>query len=310
MPAGSNDAGQTLEKIWKNGEFDMIDLQKIGGALAVAVAAALAASPALADGERYAGKSYKDAPAAYAPAEAHYASWTGPYIGIGIGARDTGIDWRTTGVTLNGSNAFLFPDSSTKAGLDSVGVEFNGYAGYNIQSAGIVFGLEGTISGAGDSSSKTIQVIPGANNVFGGTLPNSFDNLKASSDFGASLRGRIGILARHDALFYLTGGLAFQNFSFRASCDGSTSNASVCFTRAATTESVMKTGWILGAGFEAQLTPNWVWRAEYTYADFGSENLRFSLPGVDTNGVTRNIGITSKVNLDTQVGTVGIAYKF
>ena len=276
--------------------------------------AALGATTALADGERYSEKSYgsyKAPEPAYA-ADPGYSSWTGPYIGIGIGARGNGIDWTTKSVTFDATGATLsrFPDTPVNRNYDSVGVQFNGFAGYNLQLNGIVLGAEGSISGAGDQSSRTRQSFPGADNLFNSTIANTFDSLQVSSGFGATLRGRLGVLIRPNILLYGTGGVAFQEFDFKADCQGGPflPNASVCFQLNKSTQSISKTGWTVGGGLEAQLTSHWFARIEYAYAGLGSADLTFKF--ADNTGSNFATTMKSKVDLDTQTGTVGIAYKF
>jgi outer membrane immunogenic protein len=242
------------------------------------------------------------------------ARWTGPYIGMGVGARDTGIDWTTTDINATGL-VFQrsFPDSPTTRKFDSVGVQFNGFAGYNFQMQGVVVGIEGTLTGAGDASSKTSQVFPGADNLYtkpGNPLvPNTFDTIKAGSDIGGSIRGRLGVLINPSMMLYGIGGVTIQRFGFTASCVGTDLlklNSSLCAEILVAKHNVTKVGWTAGAGFEAQLTKSWFWRAEYSYAGLGDDVHTYKF--VHATGSVANM--TAKVNLDTQVGMVGVAYKF
>lgn len=285
---------------------------KVGLGAGLLLAAALA-FPALADGERSAGKSYGAPTAAYA-SEPAYASWTGLYIGLGLGARSSSVDWTTTGVTTDAGGPFngfqrAFPDSPVDRDFSNTGIEFNGFAGYNVQMQGVVFGIEGTLAGAGDSASKTQQIFPGAENLFNQPQGNTFDSIRASTDLRAGVRGRVGVLVRKDLLMYATGGWAYQQFNFEASCSGTLNNSSLCTGLHSIDKGVSRSGWTIGAGAEAQLTANWFARIEYSYSGLGSADLNYTFPGdVATNGETATLA--ARVNLDSQIGMVGVAYKF
>jgi opacity protein-like surface antigen len=280
--------------------------QRLLAAGAGLMMAALGASAALSDGERHAGGAYKGSVAAYA-GEPSYSSWTGPYIGMGVGSQTNFIDWTTVSIKRAGAAANAVLDSDPRSKYDSNGLQFNGFAGYNFQTSSAVFGIEGGLSGAGDSTSKTRQVFPGANNVFGGAGANTFDHIKAGSGFGATLRGRAGVLLRSHLLMYVTGGFAYRHLGFTATCDGSTGNASACFTKNSAKSTSDQLGWTIGAGAEAQLTKNWFARIEYAYSDFGSETQSFNFAGnIAANAVT----MTANTKLETQTATLGVAYKF
>lgn len=241
------------------------------------------------------------------------ASWTGFYFGIGVGARFTGIDWTTTNVTRDDGLPFprAFPDSSTNRDYSSSGLEFNGFAGYNWQTGSVVVGIEGVLNGSGDSTSKTEQVFPGAQALWNTPVNNNtFDTIKAASGIGGSIRGRIGGLIRSNMLLYGTGGIAFQHFGFHADCLGSDNilNSSLCFQINHVKETVTKTGWLLGAGLEAQLTSHWFARIEYTYAGFDSADLTFKF--ADATGNNAASTMKANVDLDIQNVTAGVAYRF
>lgn len=64
-----------------------------------------------------------------------------------------------------------------------------------------------------------------------------------------------------------------------------------------------RSGWIIGAGFEAGLWNNWSWKVEYNYMDFGTNRYSFT----ETTGT-----FTRLFDIDTQVHTVkvGLNYRF
>jgi outer membrane immunogenic protein len=76
------------------------------------------------------------------------------------------------------------------------------------------------------------------------------------------------------------------------------------------TDSTTKLGWTVGAGIETMLSQNWIVRAEYRYADFGTitnTDTRACPPG---NCLPSSVAITDTLRLRTQTATFGIAYKF
>jgi outer membrane immunogenic protein len=66
--------------------------------------------------------------------------------------------------------------------------------------------------------------------------------------------------------------------------------------------STVRSGWTVGAGVEVMLSSNWVARAEYRYADFGS--IGFTFPPAPSTG------FTSTVSLKTNTALLGFGYKF
>jgi outer membrane immunogenic protein len=65
---------------------------------------------------------------------------------------------------------------------------------------------------------------------------------------------------------------------------------------------VTKTGWTVGGGVETMLWCNWIARAQYRYADFGTVSNR--LPPAP------NAGWHASVKVQTHTAVLGLAYKF
>ena len=160
--------------------------------------------------------------------------WTGAYVGAHAGYMTGTVDVEYEGIPGGGRiDGFL-------AGL---------YAGYNLQSDGIVFGLEGDV---------------GFGNVGGNgfTNPPSTDDYTYDLNWNAHLRGRIGLPAG-DALFYLAGGLAVASHTL-----GIDYNPPVVMAVGEDTQ--VHIGWTIGAGAELAVADNIALRAEYLYDDYGS----------------------------------------
>jgi outer membrane immunogenic protein len=135
--------------------------------------------------------------------------------------------------------------------------------------------------------------------------PSTFTvNSSVSSDWLATVRGRVGFLAVPALLVYGTGGLAVANvkavYLFTDNFGPASESAAISTTRY---------GWTAGAGGEYALMNGWSIKAEYLYADLGRAST------TSTNLIARGIPFpanvfTHTVNLHSNIGRVGINYKF
>lgn len=193
-------------------------------------------------------------------------SWTGAYVGgqIGYGwGRDALMDQVKTSAfsDYSGSN-------------HPHGVQGGLYAGYNMQSGNLVYGLE--IDGVLSAARSSV------------TPPFAYD-VRTKINADGALRGRIGF-AVDRALFYVAGGVSVA--SFKADHVAKTLTDSFNVSRA---------GWTLGAGAEYAFDAHWIGRAEYRYSQYG----RFKNydVAVDSGWLWKNRVSQSEVR-------VGVAYKF
>src|SRR4051794_9708884 len=124
-----------------------------------------------------------------------------------------------------------------------------GTLGYNWQAPGStwLFGIE--VDAAGSAAKDSVTEV-----VFGVPVTVE-DKIRA---FG-SVTGRVGVTAGA-ALFYAKGGYGWANNRLSSSALG------VTFA-----ETKPHSGWTAGAGIEYMFAPNWSAKAEYMYADYGSE---------------------------------------
>jgi outer membrane immunogenic protein len=94
-----------------------------------------------------------------------------------------------------------------------------------------------------------------------------------------TVRARIGWLSSPNLLWYGTGGLAYGQTKLASSvqCPGA---APPCQNESttATSSTHMSAGWTLGAGVEWKLSPVWSVKAEYLYAELGSQSTRSCTP--------------------------------
>lgn len=191
--------------------------------------AALASAPVLA-----ADVTYQEPPAPAPIFEAAPVStWAGPYAGLQLGY---GF----------GGNTDVSPTGLPGVGIDTDGFIGGGFAGYNFQSGGFVYGLEADVN---------------YNNMRG-------DNARFESRDGVdgSLRARAGVAVTDDILVYGTAGGAAQRLKVTDT------------TVAGASDTKTMTGYTVGAGVDARMTEQVFARAEYRYTDYGSKT--FDLPGV------------------------------
>ncbi len=149
-------------------------------------------------------------------------TWAGPYAGVGVGY---GFGGNVTG-----------PLSGPITGAS--GWMFSGFAGYNWQSGGFVYGAEADI---------------GYNGQNAGNGTEFFRN-----GLEGSLRARFGYAPSDNLLIYATGGAAISQQQI---------------TDAGGTASGSAWGWTAGAGADVKMTENIFGRIEYRYTDLGNVTL-------------------------------------
>ncbi|MFT4122036.1 outer membrane protein [Bradyrhizobium sp.] len=224
------------------------------------------------------------------------SSWTGFYAGLGLGLRSTRSDLTSTSADRDGP--FDLSGAVITQPFDGTGFRVNPYAGYNWQvGSGWVVGVEGDV-GFGDQATTLHGFTYGP---FFGWSTYQADSLSVRTSWDASLRGRAGFLLTPATLLYATAGLAWQHYDITSTCVSLSCNDA---TPAVVSSATTRTGWTLGAGLETALTGNWLLRAEYRYADFGSAPFaiaRMANPAPVTE--------TFDAKLATHTASVGLAYK-
>ena len=227
------------------------------------------------------------------------ASWSGFYAGLGLGLRSTRNDLTTTSVSVNGV-PFDLSRSVVTQPFDGTGFRANPYAGFNWQVApSWVVGVEGDV-GLGDQTT----VLRGfrSSPLFGSSTFN-IDGLAVKTTWDASLRGRVGYLVTPATLVYATGGLAWQHYDVTSTCVSIVCNGA---TPAVVSNSTTRTGWTLGGGLETALWGNWLLRADYRYADFGTAPFTITRSSAGPRLTVDHFD----AKLATHIASVGLAYKF
>jgi len=243
-------------------------------------------------------------PRTYAKAPAMVVNnWTGFYLGVNAGGA-----WNSSNVTTSTvfSNTGYFANTSPGA-IAAVGnqnINRTGFtggltAGYNWQVDRAVLGIETDFNYFGVKGSST------GTGIYPCCAPTGFTvNTSESANWLWTLRGRAGVLVTPALLLYGTGGLAVAdvkaNYLFTDNFAAATESATVSSTRY---------GWTAGVGGEYALMNGWSIKAEYLHVDLGrasatSTNLN------TTGGPFPTSVFTHTVNLTSDIGRVGINYKF
>jgi outer membrane immunogenic protein len=176
-----------------------------------------------------------------------------------------GAAWQSpTDWTFNDPNGFFagtqtLPNSGSNAALGGLG-GFQG--GYNIQFAPAwVAGIEGDFSWTSLSDHRTITAafVPAP-----GVLPGVTTSMTTTTQWLATIRGKLGFVGWWNTMFYVTGGGAWQDIDYSAQTTSTGPGAGLT-TQSNFNHTTTKTGWVAGAGAEWMATTNILLRVEYLY---------------------------------------------
>jgi outer membrane immunogenic protein len=229
--------------------------------VAGAALAALIGTPALA--ADMAAPVYKAPPPPAAPP----CVWCGWYVGLNVGGA-----WDSTSASFGPSNPataifFAANEFPTSLSTNPKGVIGGGQIGYNWQaSPNFVLGLEADIQGSGYKGTATATPVPT------GGVPFT-TSVEEHSHWLGTVRARAGFVASSNLLIYGTGGLAYgqTEVSFNTFPPGIACGPG--FTCANGSSSSTRAGWTAGGGFEWMIAPHWSVKAEYLYADLGTQSV-------------------------------------
>jgi outer membrane immunogenic protein len=242
--------------------------------------------------------------------------WTGFYFGAGIGFRSTQSDPTVTDVrdafvTLAGECARFagqFGGCFTSEPANDTAFRVSPYFGFNWQFAPQwVAGVEGDFGFAKKTTTIFGMFYP--ESVFGWS-GEAGDTFSVKTTWDASARGRIGYLVTPTVLAYATGGAAWLHIETTSNCNtNGLCRSALLFSPPVITDSTTRLGWTIGGGIEAALWSNWIARAEYRYADFGTiTNTDFRAGSPSVGGFP--LAVTYNLALKTHTATFGLAYKF
>src|SRR5712675_1187277 len=201
------------------------------------------------------------------PAKAPYIQsvfdWTGFYLGGHLGYG-------------RGHASGSMTDAAPIASSNSFGSLFGGVQlGYNhLLKSGILLGVESDLSFPNFLSADDVVR----------TNMTARGNLAEKIDYVGRLRGRVGY-AFDNWLIYGTGGFAWSQARFIETSDLTGDEDKALRTRG---------GWVLGAGAEVAIAPDWSARLEYLYDSFGKA------------AVTMPSGVRSESTFDTHTLRLGL----
>jgi outer membrane immunogenic protein len=221
-------------------------------------------------------------------------TWTGCYIGANIGGKWTQTSGSVDIAAANGpgganpaSSLFLEADH----GSSFIG---GGQVGCDYQAGAVVFGIAGDGDGQHWSTTRTVLASP----------PDLFavgDTFKLSSQWEASLRGRIGYAADR-LLFYATGGVAWTNV--RLDTDFV---PGVILPATVISDNKTLTGATVGGGVEFAIWNNLSFGLEGRFTWYGHHTVNSGLHATEFNsGEFTFAPVTTNVNLHTAevLGTI------
>lgn len=126
----------------------------------------------------------------------------------------------------------------------------------------------------------------------------------------ASLRSRLGYVWG-PGMIYATGGIAWANTDDTANATTSVVGAGCCTFPA--TFDTTRTGWVVGAGYEAMLSPRWLQRGEYLRCGFDGVSGTVGPTLTTTPGTCNLFACNARYsfgNFDVNVVRLGLSYKF
>jgi outer membrane immunogenic protein len=244
------------------------------------------------------------------------SSFEGAYVGVNAGAAWGTADYATDPgcPTSPQSGAFCVLNSSAEVNgppvanagtgeLSSTGFTGGIQGGYSWQFGNIVIGGEGDFGildlGRSTSVSGTFPPTSFLGDTF--TLTQSM-----STDWLATLRGRLGLVVAPQLLLYATGGLALTEFKFSSSYSDNAIGGIFPGGTGFGSKSGVRTGWTVGGGGEWLFPDGWSVKAEYLYVDFGSESI--AVPVSNTPGFQQTMRVDA--DLSASIARVGLNHRF
>jgi len=193
--------------------------------------------------------------------------WTGAYVGL-----QGGYSWTHSQSTYDDSTlALYFPIAPIAA--DGFSGGFEGGLNYRV-SPNFVVGIEGDVSFA-----NLTDTIP---DDAGSDAHGCCQTITSTTDFGANVRGRAGVLVNSHTLLFAAGGLTISHAKVTAS-DGNISDEATLY------------GWTLGGGVEQAMSDKVSVKVEYLYADTGDHTW---FKGEDYSSTSAGNGSTVRAGIN------------
>jgi len=195
-------------------------------------------------------------------------TWAGFYLGGQIGYGGDDVRWRNLG-----ASSFFSPLNSLTHDRGG-GVIGGGQVGYNVQFNRLVFGVEGSFSGAGFDRSFASPYFP-ATDVWSSKLT-----------WLGTVTGRVGY-AFDNWLPYIKGGFAAGNVETTIQ-----NNALGVMSQG----SAVHHGWTLGAGVDFKVTRQVTLGLEFMHTDLGRRNDINGVPAGAPAGAAETYGVGVRSN--------------
>jgi len=225
-------------------------------------------------------------------------AWSGPYVGLTVGNRQSKNDWTTSNVAPLFSN-LVTSHSSNQSNIESSTTRLSGLIGNNWRLSQSVYGGVEADFGVGDSEKS--QTLPGGYYLAGAQLTDP-PTVSVKNQWDASLRLRLGFLATPSTMLYGTAGYAWQSLRVNANCSAS---SGFCTWSHDETASKVVSGWTAGVGMEHKLQKNVALRLEYRYSDYRAfQHTFFTFDGSSDDRFTAN------VKTESRALNLGLVYQF
>jgi len=250
------------------------------------------------------------------------SDWSGVYVGVEAGYgwgkqttdfTDPGYCWdysRGECRTFGGENNGVYYPDATIGSIKHKGWLAGGFFGAQKQWGAWVLGIEANLDGADIKGSASTS----ATNIYTVYRENLFildHSLSATStvDMLGSVRGKVGVAASPNWLFYGTGGLAFAHV--KNSATNSFSSLAPWGTfygpyTASVSGATSLFGWVAGAGIDYKIMQDagssWVLGVEYLHYQFDSNSFALN------NGFGYTVSFNGKQSVDTVVGRVSYLF--
>jgi outer membrane immunogenic protein len=202
--------------------------------------------------------------------------WQGTYFGVNLGAANIAVNPQLSTVYEN--PGYFRPSSVpviNEAGNQTTedwSFTAGGQIGYNWQWLWFVFGLEadGSYIHGSESNSVTTLEYPCCS-------PKTFTlETNAKTEWQSTVRPRLGYAFDNGPMFYITGGLAVAGLSADYSFKDDTVESSDSLND-------INIGWAAGGGFEVLMSKNALFRAEYIFTEYTTDQITNEVSVIDPN---------------------------
>lgn len=229
-------------------------------------------------------------------------AWTGTHLGVhAAGSRYVSDGNTTRGDGGVGSNASQ-ESASVRQEASGLGVSLSMRKRLD---SGLLTGIEADLSRLDHRAENTNFISSG---VFTGQPSAS---LRYKAPWLATVRLSAG-WELGSTLVFASAGVALADEQVSRTQYEANTGTGLTEARFTETERATRLGWVLGAGAQWQLRPNWSLRAEYTWTQFNNEDYRFpnARGGAQSSGYPTVQGRIADNGMQLRQLRVGLQYRF